>query len=90
MEHVEEVGGNDPESAEPVREVQPVVSQTETLDETSCSACCCIPSGVFRPFTSMHDGRNTNHSQRNVSDQPTQTGAQIRVYFLTIVEISMT
>jgi hypothetical protein len=95
MEYEEEVAGND--SAQPVREVQSVVSQTETLDETSSSACGCIPSGVFRPFTSMHGGRNTDHSQRDVSDQPTQTeqglsqaGAQICAHFLTIVQISMT
>ena len=95
MDHKDGVGGSD--SALPVREVQPVVSQAETLDETCCSACGCIPSGIFRPFTPMRDGRNTDHSQRNVNDQSTQTGqglsqagAQIRAYFLMIVEISMT
>jgi hypothetical protein len=49
MDHKEGVGGSD--SALSVREVQPVVSQVETLDETSCSTCGCIPSRVFRPFT---------------------------------------
>jgi hypothetical protein len=93
MDHKEGVGGSD--SALPVREVQPVVSQAETLDETSCSTCGCIPSRVFRPFTLLRDGRNTDHSQRNVNDQSTQTGqgssqagAHIRAYFLTIVETS--
>ena len=95
MDHKEWEGGSD--SAQPVREVQPVVSQAETLDETSCSACGCIPSGVFRPFTSSRGGRNTDHSQRNAADQSTRTGqgssqagAQIRAYSFTIVEISMT
>jgi hypothetical protein len=96
MDHEEGVGGSD--SPLPVREAQPVVSQAETLDETSSSACCCIPSGVFRPFTSMRGGSNIGLSQRNVSvgDQSTQTGqgssqaeAQIRVYFLTTVETSL-
>jgi hypothetical protein len=89
MDHDEGVGGTDL--------AQPVVSQAETLDETPTSACCCIPSGVFRPFTSMRGGNNIDHSQRNVIDQSTQTGqgsseaeAQICAYFLTIVEISMT
>jgi hypothetical protein len=84
------------DSALPVRGAEPVVSQAETLDETSSSACCCIPSGVFRPCTSMRGGSNIDHSQRNVSDQSTQTGqglsqteAQIRVYFLTIAETSL-
>jgi hypothetical protein len=89
MDHDEGVGGTDA--------AQPVVSQAETLDETSTSACCCIPSGVFRPFISMRSGNNIDHSQRNVSNRSTQTGqgpgqaeAQIRTYFLTMVEISMT
>ena len=76
---------------------QPVVQQIETPDETTPSACGCIPSGVLRPFNSMRGGSNINHSRRNVSDQSTQTGqgsgqaeAQNRVYFLTIVEVSMT
>ena len=95
MDHEKGVGGSD--SALPVREAeaQPVVSQAETLDETSSSACCCIPSGVFRPFTSMRSGSNIGQSERKVNDtagdQPTQTGeaeAQIRAYFLTIAEIS--
>jgi hypothetical protein len=94
--HEEGVGGSNP--ALPVHEAQPVVPQIETLDETSSSACGCIPpSGVFRPFASMRGGSNVDHSQRNVSDQSAQTGqgsgqadAQIRAYFLTIVEISMT
>jgi hypothetical protein len=44
----------------------------------------------------MRGGSNIDHSQRNVSDQSTQTGqglsqteAQIRVYFLTIAETSL-
>ena len=92
MDHEEGVVGSD--SALPVREAQPVVSQPETLGETSSSACCCIPSGVFRPFCG---GSNIDHSQRNVTDQSTQTGpgsgqaaAQIRAYFLTIAETSFT
>jgi hypothetical protein len=95
MDHEEGVGRSD--SALPVREAQPAVSQPETLDETSTPACCCIPSGVFRPFTSIPGGNNIDHSQRNLSNQSTQTGqgsgqaeAQIRTYFLTIVEISTT
>jgi hypothetical protein len=89
MDHDEGMGGTDP--------AQPDVSQAETLDETASSACCCIRSGVFRPFTSMRGGSNIDHSQRNVSNHSTQTGqgpgqaeAQIRTYFLTMVEISMT
>ena len=88
MDHEEGVGGSD--------SAQPVVPQIETLDETS-SACGCIPSGVFRPFTSMRGGSNIERSQRDVSDQSTQTGqgsgqteAQIRAYFLVIVEIPIT
>jgi hypothetical protein len=91
MDVEEGVGGSD--SALPVREAQPVVSQTETLDKTSSSACCCIP---LRPFTSMRGGSNIDQSQRNVNDQSTQTGqgssqaeAQIRAYFLTIAETSL-
>jgi hypothetical protein len=87
MDYEEGVGGID--SSMSVREAQPVVSQAETLDETSSSACCCIPSGVLRPFTSRRGGSNVEHAQRNVSDQSTQTGqgssqaeAQIRAYFL--------
>ena len=82
------------------QDAQPVVLQTENLDETSSSACCCIPSGVFRPFTSMRGGSNIDYSQRNVNDatgdQSTQTGqgssqeeAQIRTYFLLIGETSL-
>jgi hypothetical protein len=95
MYYEEGVGGSDP--ALPVREAQLIVSQAETLDETSSSTCCCIPSGVFRPFTSMRGGNNIDHSQRNVSDQSTQIGqglsqteAQIRAYCLTIAETSLT
>ena len=69
----------------------------ETLDETSSFACCCIPSGVFRPFTSMHGGSNIDHSQGGVNDQSRQTGqgpsqaeTRIRAYFLSVVKISMT
>ena len=88
IDHEEGVGGSN--SALPVHEAQPVVPQIETLDETSSSACGCIPpSGVFRPFTSMRGGSKVDHSQRNVSDQSAQTGqgsgqadAQIRACFL--------
>ncbi|KAI0267611.1 hypothetical protein BGY98DRAFT_1190925 [Russula aff. rugulosa BPL654] len=41
----------------------------ETLDETPPSS---IPSGEFRPFTSISGGSNIDHSQRNVSDQSIQ------------------
>ena len=98
MDHEEGMGGSD--SALPVHDVQaqPVVALTETLDEPSSSACCCIPSGVFRPFTSTRSGSNIEFSLRNVSDtvgdQPTQVGqppsqaeAQIRAYFFAIVDI---
>jgi hypothetical protein len=88
MDHEEGVEGSD--------SAQPVVQQIETPDETT-SACGCIPSGVLRPFTSMGGGSNTNHQQHNVGNQSTQAGqdsgqaeAQIRAYFLMIVEISMT
>jgi hypothetical protein len=94
MDHEEGARGSD--SALPVRESQPVVSQAVTLDETSSSACCCIPSGVFHPFTSMRGGSNIDHSQRNVNDQSTQTGqgssqaeVQIRAYFLAIAVASL-
>ena len=87
MDHEEEVGGSG--SAPPVCEAQLVVSQDETLDETSSSACCCIQSGVFRPFMSIRGGSNNDHSQNDTTgDQPTQAGqlpsqaeAQIRAYF---------
>jgi hypothetical protein len=94
MDHEEGLGGSDP--ALPVHGAQPIASRAETLDETSSSGCCCIPSGVFRPFTSIRGGSNIDHYQRNASDQPTQTGqgsgqaeAQIRAYFLTIAETSL-
>jgi len=89
MDHEEGVGGSD--SPLPVREAQPVVLQAETVDETSSSACFCIPSRVFCPFTSTRGGNNIDHPQRNIIDQSIQTGhgstqanAQIRAYFLTI------
>ena len=92
MDHKEGVGGCD--SALLVCEALPVVSQFETLDKASLPACCCIPDGVSRPFTSMHGGSNIDHPQCNVSDQSAQTGqssspaeAQICVYFLMIAEI---
>jgi hypothetical protein len=69
-DHEEGEGGSD--SVLPVYEAQPVVSRAETLDETSSPACCCIPSGVFRPFTSMRDRSNIDHSQRNVGDETGQ------------------
>jgi hypothetical protein len=87
MDHDEGVGGSDP--------AQQVVSQAKTLDETSTPACCCIPSGVFRPFTSMRGGSDIDHSQRNVNDQSIQTQAssqaeaQIRAYSVTIAETSL-
>jgi hypothetical protein len=93
MDNEEGVGGSDP--ALSALEAQPVDSQSG-IDESSSSACCCIPSRVFRPFTSMRDGSNIDHSQRNVSNQSTQTEqsvgqaeAQIRAYFLTISETSL-
>ena len=96
MDHEEGVGGSD--SSPPVREAQLGVAQTENLDEPSSSACCCIPSGVFRPFVSTRGGSNIELSLRNVSDtagdQPTQAGqppsqaeAQIRAYFFSIADI---
>ena len=92
MDHDEGVGGSD--SAPPVN----VVVQTGNLDEPSSSACCCIPSGVFRPFVSTRGGSNIELSLRNVSDtasnQPTQAGqppsqaeAQICAYFLRIADV---
>jgi hypothetical protein len=79
------------------QEEHPAVSQADLEDRevTSAASCCCIPTGVFRPFT------NIGHPQRNVndatSDQPTRAGqgssqaeAQTRVYFPTIVENLMT
>jgi hypothetical protein len=99
MDHEEGVGGSD--SALPTRKAQPVVSHTEALDETSPATCCCIPSGVLRPFTSMRGGSNIDYSQRNVNDatgdQQPQAGqrpsrappeAQTCACFLTIVERS--
>ena len=85
----EGMGGGD--SVLPVREAQPVVSRAETLDETSSPACCCIPSGVFRPFTSMRDRSNIHHSQRNVGDETgqglIQPEAHICAYSLPIAVI---
>jgi hypothetical protein len=79
------------------QEEHPVISQAdpEAREVTSAASCCCIPTGVFRPFT------NISHPQRNVndatSDQPTRAGqglsqaeAQTREYFPTIVENLMT
>ena len=91
MVHDEAMGGSD--SAFPVREAEPVVSQVETLDDASSSPCCCIPSGVFRPFTSMRGEGNIDHSQHSVNnttgEKPTQAGqrpqaeAQTCACFLT-------
>lgn len=86
MDHEEGAGNN------LVRWAQPVVLQSEKLDETSSSAFCCIPSGVFRPLTSMRGGSKLDNHQRNVDDttgdQPTRAGqrpsqdeGQIRAYF---------
>ena len=93
MDNEEGVGGND--SALSAHEAQPVVSQSG-MDESSSPACCCIPSGVFRPFTSTRGGSNIGHSQPNVTDHLTQTGpgsdqaeAQNCAYFLTIPETSL-
>ena len=90
MDHEEGVGGSD--LALSAREAQQAVSQAETLDEASSSN----PSGGFHSFTSMRGGSNIDHSQRNVSDQSTQTGqslsqaeAQSCAYFLTISETSL-
>ena len=65
---------------------QPVVSQTEALDESGL--------GVTRFFTPMHGGSSIDGPQRTVSDQPTQMGqgssqakTQIRAYFLVDVGI---
>jgi hypothetical protein len=83
---------------------QPVVSQTdaEAREVTSTPSCCCIPTGVFRRFTSTHGRSNIDHPQRSVndaiSDQPKREGqgpnkedAQSHgVYFPTIGENSMT
>ena len=89
MDHEEGFGGSGSVLL-PVREAQPVVPQADTLDERiSSSACGCIPSGTFRR---MDDGnkRDIESSQRDISDQqgqgPSQSEAQIRAYFLTIVE----
>ena len=107
MYHEEGVGGSDSSSALPVpvrrdrqgrdSEAQSVVSQAENLDETSPSARCCIPCGVFL------SGRNSGHSQRNVSrnvsnqpthwqagQRPSHVDAQIRAYFLAIATKSTT
>jgi hypothetical protein len=85
------------------QEDHPVVSQAdaEAREVTSTASCCCISTGVFRPFTSTRSGSNIDRPQCNVndatSDQPTRAGkglsqaeVQARVYFLTIVEGSMT
>src|SRR5216684_1360221 len=85
------------------QEEHPVVSQAaaEAREVTSTASCSCIPTGVFRPFTSTCSRSNIDHPQRNVndatSDQPTRAGqgsskaeAQTCVYFPTIVENSMT
>jgi len=85
------------------QEEHPFVSQAdaEAQEVSSTASCCCIPTGVFRPFTSTCSRSNTDPPQHNVndatSDQPTRAGqgpsqaeGQIRVYFPTIVEGSMT
>ena len=85
MDYDEGVGGSD--SAPPVREA---VERTENPDEFSSSACCCIPSGVFRSFTSTRGGINNerDHVSDTAGDQPTQAGqplsqaeVYIRAYF---------
>ena len=93
MDNEEGVGGSDP--ALSALEAQPVDSQSG-INESTSSACCCILSGVLRPFASMRCGSNIDHPRRNVSDQSTQTGhgsgqaaAQIRAYLLTILETSL-
>jgi hypothetical protein len=86
-DHEEGVGGSD--SALPVREAQPVISQAGTLDET--------PTGAFRPFTSLRGGSSFDHTTHDTTgDQPTQEGqrpgqaeAQIRAYFLMVPETSL-
>ena len=98
MDHHEGMRGSD--SAFPIRKGQPVVPQAEKLDETSPSASCCIPSRVFRHFSSMRGGSKIDNSQRNLNDntgdQPTQAGQlvsqageHIRAYFLTTAEASL-
>ena len=93
IDREEVVGGSDP--APPVREA---VEGTEDLDEPSSSGCCCIPSGVFRPFTSTRGGNNNELSPRNVSNTagaqstpagqpPSQAEIYIRAYFFAIADI---
>jgi hypothetical protein len=89
-----------------VYEAQPVVSRAEVRDVISTSPCCCIPSGVLRPFTSVRCGLGSNinhwHSRRNdvnnaagdlstrAGQVPSQAVAHTRLYFPRIVEIPMT
>jgi hypothetical protein len=81
-----------------VREEEAGRSETHKV-ATSTASCCCIPTGVFRPFTSTCSRSNIDPPQRNVndatSDQPTREGqgvsqAPTRVYFPTTVDGSMT
>jgi hypothetical protein len=79
-------------------EAQPIVSQAEGV--TSICPCCLFPRQLF--YSVIGSGRrdrfemniDPSRSREGVSgtanDGPTQAEAQIRTYFLTIVEISMT
>jgi hypothetical protein len=79
-------------------EAQPGVSQAEGV--TSICPCCLIPGQLFCsvigsggrdiPEMNIDQFRSRDRVSGTTSDPSTQAEAQIRTYFLTIVEISMT
>jgi len=75
--------------------------EAQSVDDVGpISSCCCIPSGVCRPSTSMRNGSNIYHPKRDVKDTtgyqptqaekcPSQAETKIRAYFLTIAKKSL-
>lgn len=74
--------------------------EAQPVDDVGPISCCCIPSGVFRPSTSMRGGSNIDHLKRDVKDTtgyrptqaekcPSQAETKIRAYFLTIAKKSL-
>jgi hypothetical protein len=90
----EEVTGADSES----HEMDILVSQAEGV--TSIRPCCLIPRQLFPsligsrgrdiPEMNIDQFRSRGSVSGTSSDGPTQADPQIRTYFLTIVEMSMT
>jgi len=96
----EEVGGPDSvrHEMDVNDEAQPGVSQAEGV--ISICPCCLIPGQLLSsvigsegrdiPEMNIDQFRSRDRVSGTASDRSTQAEAQIRTYFLTIVEISMT